>query len=43
MLPRWANEGRPLFNGSEMVQPAKVHPYSKMWANLLDKDKRADL
>lgn len=30
----WANEGRPVFRGTNTVQ--QVHPYSKKWGALLD-------
>ena len=37
---RWANEGRPLFRGSERAE--KVHPYNRSWGLLLRKQYRAD-
>jgi rhodanese-related sulfurtransferase len=36
---QWANEGRPLFRGTERV--AQVHPYNRIWGLLLAKRYRA--
>jgi rhodanese-related sulfurtransferase len=38
---RWANEGRPVFNGSDKTD--KVHPYNRVWGSLLQKKYRADV
>jgi rhodanese-related sulfurtransferase len=36
---RWANEERPVFQGSTPV--ARVHPYDRLWGSLLKKDLRS--
>jgi rhodanese-related sulfurtransferase len=33
---QWANEGRPVYRGAERVH--FVHPYSRIWSVLLDRD-----
>ena len=33
-LFKWANEGRPVYRGSERVQ--EVHPFDEDWGELLD-------
>ena len=38
---QWANEGRPLFRGSERVNV--VHPYDGKWGQLLDPKRRASM
>jgi rhodanese-related sulfurtransferase len=38
---RWANEGRPVFNGASHVK--KVHPYDRTWGLLLKKKLRAEI
>ncbi len=37
----WANEGRPVFKGSNRVD--KVHPYDKRWGELLKPELRASV
>ncbi len=32
----WVNEGRPVWRGGTNLQPARVHPYSAKWGQLLD-------
>lgn len=38
-LFQWANEGRPIFRGSDQVH--EVHPFNRIWGLLLRKDLRA--
>ena len=38
---RWANEGRPLFRGTERV--TEVHPYNRIWGLLLARKFRAQV
>jgi rhodanese-related sulfurtransferase len=38
---RWANEGRPVFRGSQEV--TEVHPYNRTWGLLLRRKLRADV
>jgi rhodanese-related sulfurtransferase len=38
---RWANEGRPVYLGDEILEPARVHPFSGKWGQLLEARFRA--
>ena len=42
-LFRWVNEGRPVFRGSERLDPALAHPYNSVFGKLLHADKRSPL
>ena len=37
----WANEGRPVCQGSKILTPALVHPYDEKWGQLLKPELRA--
>jgi len=39
----WANEGRPVYRGQELLTPPKVHPYDKKWGQLLKEPLRSSL
>ncbi len=39
----WANEGRPVFRGAEVMASPKVHPYNKKWGQLLKENLRSPL
>jgi len=36
----WANEGKPVYRGSQKLDPPKVHPYDKKWGALLKRELR---
>jgi len=37
----WANEGRPVYRGDTLLNPAQVHPFNTKWGQLLRPELRA--
>ena len=37
----WANEGKPVYRGTQQLDPPKVHPYDKKWGALLKPELRS--